>query len=75
VVPYSSHLKTTKHEIKYSRVSFNFKTKQVEFGEEMSAEIMANKLVSVCADYLVAINWIENTSVNSKNRWIATYTI
>ncbi|HJT49963.1 MAG TPA: hypothetical protein VJ729_17410 [Nitrososphaeraceae archaeon] len=39
-----SQLKTTKHGIKYTRVSFNFKTKQVEYGDEMTAEIMVNEL-------------------------------
>jgi len=31
------------------------------------------ELVSVWADYLLAINWIRNAHVNSNNKWMASY--
>jgi hypothetical protein len=31
------------------------------------------ELVSVWADYLLALNWMRNAHVNSKNKWMASY--
>ena len=33
-----------KYKVKYALILFNFKTKQVEAGEEMTTEIMLNEL-------------------------------
>jgi hypothetical protein len=33
-----------KYKVKYAPILFNFKTKQVEFGEEMTTEIMLNEV-------------------------------
>jgi hypothetical protein len=30
--------------MEYNHITFNFKTKEVEFGEEMTAEIMVNEI-------------------------------
>ena len=40
-----THLKEIKHKMKYTPVHFNFKTKKVEFGEDMTAEIMIKELI------------------------------
>jgi hypothetical protein len=37
-------IKGIKYKIEYTAVHFNFKTKKVEFGKEMTAEIMLNEL-------------------------------
>jgi hypothetical protein len=37
-------MKEIKYKMEYIPVVFNFKTKKVEFGEEMTAEIMLNEL-------------------------------
>jgi hypothetical protein len=37
-------MKEIKCKMEYTPVLFNFKTKKVEFGEEMSAEIMLNEI-------------------------------
>jgi hypothetical protein len=35
-------IKGIKYKMEYTPVHFNFKTRKVEFGEEMTAEIMLN---------------------------------
>jgi hypothetical protein len=37
-------IKGIKYKMEYTPVQFNFKTKNVEFGEEMTAEIILNDL-------------------------------
>ncbi|MFL6380377.1 MAG: hypothetical protein ACJ71F_02260 [Nitrososphaeraceae archaeon] len=37
-------IKWIKYKMEYAPVHFNFKTKKVEFGEEMTAEIILNDL-------------------------------
>ena len=37
-------IKEIKYKMKYTPVLFNFKTKKIEFGEDMTAEIMVNEL-------------------------------
>ena len=37
-------IKGIKYKMEYTPVHFNFKTKKVEFGKEMTAEIMLNQL-------------------------------
>jgi hypothetical protein len=37
------HPKEIKYKVTYTPVVFNFKTKKVDLGEEMIAEIMANE--------------------------------
>ena len=36
-------IKGIKYKMEYTPVHFNFKTKKVEFGKEMAAEIMLNE--------------------------------
>ena len=38
-----SHLREIKYKIKYAPVIFDFKAKEVEFGEEMTTEIIADE--------------------------------
>jgi len=37
-------IKGIKYKMEYASVHFNFKTRKVEFGEEMTAEIILNDL-------------------------------
>jgi hypothetical protein len=39
-----THPKEIKYKMTFTPVVFNFKTKKVDFGEEMTTEIMANDL-------------------------------
>jgi hypothetical protein len=44
MVMYMTHLKEIKYRMKYTPVLFDFKAKKIEFGEDMTAEIMVNEL-------------------------------
>jgi hypothetical protein len=39
-----TYLKEMKYKMKYTAVIFNFKTKKIEFEEDMTTEIMINAL-------------------------------
>jgi hypothetical protein len=41
---YMASIKGIKYKVEYTPVDFNFKTKKVEVGKEMTAEIMLNDL-------------------------------
>jgi hypothetical protein len=44
MITYMTSIKGIKYKIEYTPVHFNFKTKEVEFGKEMTAEITLNNV-------------------------------